>query len=59
MVLHKAVKRGNKHRVVIAKTGRLARNRYGTVRDGGGHASPQAAQRQAAILTKVTTQKKK
>jgi hypothetical protein len=50
MVTHKVAKRGKKHRVVVAKTGKLARNRYETARDGGGHAT----RAKAKVLDRAT-----
>lgn len=50
----KAVKRGDKHRVVEAKTGRVAKTKTGKPRDGGGHQSPAKAKKQARAINANT-----
>lgn len=45
----KAVKKGDKYRVVEAKTGKITK-RGGSAVDGGGHQSKEAAQRQARAI---------
>lgn len=45
----KVAKRGDKYRVVEAKTGQLVK-RGGTAVDGGGHATKAAAQKQANAI---------
>jgi hypothetical protein len=46
-------KKGDKHRVVVKETGKIARNRSGVPRDGGGHRTKTKAIVQAAILNRV------
>lgn len=46
----KAVKMGNKYRVVEAKSGRIATNKAGTPVDGGGHKTKTKAQAQASAI---------
>ena len=53
----KTEKRGDKYRVVEAKTGRIARNRSGTPVDGGGHASKAQASSQARAVNANTGKK--
>lgn len=46
----KAVKRGNKWRVVDADSGQVVHTASGTAADGGGHSSESDAQRQARAI---------
>lgn len=46
----KATKRGNKYRVVEAKSGKIAKNKSGTAVDGGGHSSETKAKSQARAI---------
>jgi len=48
----KVAKRGNKYRVIEAKTGNIAKTSKGNAVDSGGHASRAKAQRQAGAINR-------
>lgn len=55
----KAVKRGDKYRVVEASSGKITKNRSGTAVDGGGHRSREQAQRQARAINAADGRKRR
>lgn len=48
----KAAKRGDKWRVVEAKSGKIAKSKRGNARDSGGHGSKSKAQAQARAINR-------
>lgn len=46
----KAVKKGDRFRVVESDTGRIAKNKAGSAIDGGGHSSKGKASKQASAV---------
>jgi len=55
----KAVKRGDKWRVVESSNGKIAKNKGGTAVDGGGHSSKSSAQAQCRAINRSLHERKK
>lgn len=54
---HVVRKKAGKFRVVVKGTGRIAKNRNGKARDGGGHSTFTKAAVQAGVLSRVIKRK--
>jgi hypothetical protein len=54
----KVEKKGDKYRVVEAKTGKVAKNKGGTALDGGGYSSKAKAVKQAQAVNMSMERKK-